>query len=65
MNFLRPRRRRVGDRRCSYKRVSKALRDNPQAKLLKIRANSFGGNASKATHLQLASGKWEASRDGH
>jgi len=44
----------------SYKRVSKALRDNPQATRLKIRANSFGGDAFEGhaiRNLLQASGK--------
>jgi ATP-dependent Clp protease, protease subunit len=44
----------------SYKRVSKALRDNPQATTLKVRANSFGGNAFEGhaiRNLLQASGK--------
>jgi ATP-dependent Clp protease, protease subunit len=44
----------------SYKRVSRALRDNPQATKLKIRANSFGGDAFEGhaiRNLLQASGK--------
>lgn len=55
----------VGDRwsedGISYKRVSKALRDNPQATKLKIRANSFGGDAMEGhaiRNLLQASNKY-------
>src|SRR6185295_16216853 len=44
----------------SYKRVSKALRDAPQATKLKIRANSFGGNSLEGHAIRAllqASGK--------
>ena len=55
----------VGDRwsedGISYKRVSKALRDHPHATKLKIRANSFGGDAMEGhaiRNLLQASGKY-------